>query len=150
MMRNSDTQPPGPPQPARFAELVKLHTQGRRFLDSDREMKLLEEGVTRYTLSRGEAQATLRRSTEDAGVASQSELDRSTLQLLRTLSDQRGRIARGDFEKTANFYRGRAGTTVTETEARTRVKRLMEENDIEAKKAGFPLRTRRWYRAIEA
>ena len=46
-MRNSDMQPSGPPQPARFAELVKLHTQGRRFLDSDREMKLLEEGVTR-------------------------------------------------------------------------------------------------------
>jgi hypothetical protein len=72
------------------------------------------------------------------------------LQLLRTLSDQRGRIARGDFEKTANFYRGRAGTSVTETDARTRVKRLMEENDIGAKKAGFPLPTRRWYRAIEA
>ena len=47
-MRNSDMQPSGPPQPARFAELVKLHTQGRRFLDSDREMKLLEEGVTHW------------------------------------------------------------------------------------------------------
>lgn len=147
MMRNGDLQAP---QQARFAELVKLHMQGRRFLDSEREMKLLEEGVTRYGLSLAEAQATLRGSTEEAGIANQSELDRSTIQLLRTLADRRGRIARDDFDKTANFYRGRAGSSVTEEEARSRVKRLMQENDIEAKRAGFPLRTRRWYRAIEA
>ncbi len=147
MMRNGELQPS---QQARFAELVKLHMQGRRFLDSEREMKLLEEGVTRYGLSLSEAQATLRGSTEEAGIANQSELDRSTIQLLRTLADRNGRIARGDFDKTANFYRGRAGSSVTEEEARSRVKRLMQENDIEAKRAGFPLRTRRWYRAIEA
>jgi hypothetical protein len=149
-MRHSDQNGHGQPQPTQFAELVKLHMQGRRFLDQDREMKLLEEGVTRYNLSLAEAQAALRGSAEDAGVANQSELDRSTVQLLRTLADRQGRLARADFDKTANFYRGRAGSTVTEPEARARVKRLMQENDVEARRAGFPLRTRRWFRAIEA
>lgn len=147
MMRSTETTTP---QPGRFAELVKLHVQGRRFLDHDREMKLLEEGVSRYNLTLAEAQAALRGAAQEAGVASQSELDASTTQLIKTLADRQGRLSRADFDKTAAFYRGRAGSSVTEEEARKRVKRLMQEHDVPAKRSGLLLRTRRWFRAIEA
>ena len=143
-MRPHDT-----PQPTQFAELVKLHLQGRRFLDREKELKLLEEGVMRYNLTLAEASGTLRGSVEEAGVTSQAELDRSTLQLLRTLGDRRGRISRQDFGKVAAFYRGRAGAELSEAEAQSEVKRVMQQNDIEARRSGRILPTRRWFRAIE-
>ncbi len=137
------------PQAAQFAELVKLHLQGRRFLDREKELKLLEEGVMRYNLTAAEASGALRGSAEEAGVANQAELDRSTLQLLKTLGDKRGRVARQDFRKVAAFYRGRAGSAMTEVVAQGQVKRLMLENDIPARRAGRVLPTRRWFRAID-
>ncbi|MEI6161793.1 MAG: hypothetical protein WCP77_18305 [Roseococcus sp.] len=144
-MRSIDT-----PQPAQFAELVKLHLQGRRFLDREKELKLLEEGVMRYHLTLAEATGALRGSVEETGITSQAELDRSTLQLLRTLGDKRGRVSRQDFGKVASFYRGRAGAELSEAEAQSEVKRVMQQNDIEAKRSGRILPTRRWFRAIEA
>jgi hypothetical protein len=137
------------PQAAQFAELVKLHLQGRRFLDRDKELKLLEEGVMRYNLTAAEASGALRGSAEEAGVANQAELDRSTLQLLKTLGDKRGRVTRQDFGKVAAFYRGRAGSAMSEETAKRQVKRLMLENDIAARRAGRIIPTRRWYRMIE-
>lgn len=137
------------PQAAQFAELVKLHLQGCRFLDRDKELKLLEEGVLRYNLTAAEASGALRESAEVAGVANQAELERSTVQLLRTLADRRGRVSRQDFGKVAAFYRARAGAALSEDEAKRQVKRLMLEQDIEARRAGRFIRTRRWFRMIE-
>ena len=142
-MRSIDT-----PQPAQFAELVKLHLQGRRFLDREKELKLLEEGVMRYHLTLAEATGALRGSVEETGITSQAELDRSTLQLLRTLGDKRGRVSRQDFGQVASFYRGRAGAELSAAEAQSEVKRVMQQNDLDATRSGRILPTRRWFRAI--
>uniref|UniRef100_UPI003F72A46A hypothetical protein n=1 Tax=Falsiroseomonas sp. TaxID=2870721 RepID=UPI003F72A46A len=107
---------------ARFTELVKLQTQGRRFLDRDQERKLLEEGLTRYGLSLEEAQGLLRGAAQDGDVAMEAELGTSSRQLLRTLADRRNRVARDDFTRAVAFYRARAGGELTDTEARRRVK----------------------------
>jgi hypothetical protein len=133
----------------RFEELVKLHLQQRRYLDRDSEMRLLEEAVMRHDMSLAAATATLRGRTMDAGMTSESELDTSTLALLRTLADRQGRVARADFDKAAGFYRARAGGGMPAEETRSRVKRLMEANDLQPRRAGRLLPTRRWYRAIE-
>ena len=135
---------------ARFAELVKLHIQGRCFLDREQERKLLEEGVSRYGLTLDEAQGVLRTHAEGEQVALEGELGRSAAQLLKTLADRRDRVARADFDKVVAFYRARAGAGLTQAEAERRVKRLMEEQALEPKRSGRLLRTRRWYRAIEA
>ncbi|PZW47025.1 hypothetical protein C8P66_10763 [Humitalea rosea] len=134
----------------RFAELVKLHLQGRRFLDREQETKLLEDAVTRYSLSLEEAQATIRTSAEALGVVLARELDRPTVQLLKTLGDRQGRVARDDFRKVVAFYRARTGAALTEADGQKRVKRLMEENEIAPRRQGRIVPTRRWYRAIEA
>ena len=134
---------------AQFTELVRLHLQGRRLLDRDTERKLLEEGVTRYGLTLDEASGVLRSHAGSDEIALEGEVSRSSSHLLKTMADRRGRVARDDFGKVVAFYRARAGSQLTQPEAERRVKRIMEENDLQPKRSGTLLRTRRWYRAIE-
>jgi hypothetical protein len=135
---------------ARFAELVKLHMQGRRFLDREQERKLLEEGVGRYGLTLEEATGLVRTQAEGGEIALEGDLGRAGGQLLRTMADRQGRISREDFEKVSKFYRMRAGASLSQADAERRVKRLMEELELQPRPSGKLLRTRRWYRAIEA
>jgi hypothetical protein len=135
---------------ARFAEYVKLQMQNRRFLDRDQERKLLEDGLTRYGLSLDEATGLVRTAAEDSEVALEGELGVSARQLLKTLADRRNRVARPDFDRAVSFYRARAAGGVTQTDAQRRVKRLMEELDLQPKPTGRIIRSRRWYRVIEA
>jgi hypothetical protein len=134
----------------RFEELVKLHTTGRQFLDRDVERKLLEEGITRFNLSFDQARGAVRSAVADSAIVLEGDLDASARQLLRTLADRRGRIRREDFETVASFYRARSSRQITQPDARGRVKRLMEEADLQPARAGRFVRTRRWYRQIEA
>lgn len=134
----------------RFGELVRLHTNGRRFLDREAERKLMEEGLTRYNLSFDEARGVVRAAVADSDVALEHELAGTSTELLRTLADRRGQVGRDDFEKAVAFYRARAGKRLTLAEARQRVKGLMEEADLQPARAGRLIRTRRWYRQIEA
>jgi hypothetical protein len=133
----------------RFADLVKLHVQGRRYLSREAEERLLEEAVSRHDLSLAEAEAVLRGAARDAGIASEAEVSDSSLALLRTFADSQGRVKRADFERVVAFYRSRTGGLSPE-EVRRRVKALMEENDLKPRRAGRILPTRRWYRAIES
>jgi hypothetical protein len=142
--------PEPPAARGRYDELVKLHMQGRRFLDREQETRLLEEGVTRYALTLDQASGMLRAAAEHDQVATERELERSATQLLRTFADQRNRVSRDDFRKAAAFYRARAGAGLTQAEAERRVKRLMEQGDLIPRRAGRLVPTRRWYRAIEA
>ncbi len=135
---------------SRFAELVKLQMQGRRFLDREQERRLLEDGLTRYGLTLDEASGLLRGAAQEDAIALEGELGAASRELLKTLADRRDRVAQGDFGRAAAFYRARAGGGVTEAEAKRRVKRLMEELDLKPRPAGWLLRSRRWYRAIEA
>jgi len=133
-----------------FAELVKLQLQGRRFLDRDQERKLLEEGLTRYGLTLDQATGLVRGAAQQEEIALEGELGASARELLKTLADRRGRLAREDFARAVAFYRARAGGGVTEAEAQKRVKRLMDELALHPKPSGRLIRSRRWYRAIEA
>lgn len=134
----------------RFGELVRLHTNGRRFLDRDAERRLMEEGLTRYNLSFDEARGVVRAAVADHDVSMEHDLDRTSTELLRTLADRRGQVGRDDFEKAAAFYRARAGKRITIAEARQRMKALMEESDLQPARSGRLIRTRRWFRQIEA
>lgn len=138
------------PDAARFGELVRLHTQGRQFLDREEERRLLEDGVTRYRLRLEEARGILRAAAAEAEMSLEHEVNASATQLLRTMADRRQRITRKDFDKVVAFYRARAGRNLTPADAQRRVKRLMEESDLKPARSGRILRTRRWYRQIAA
>lgn len=133
---------------ARFGELVRLHTQGRRFLDREEERRLLEEGVTRYRLRLDEARGILRAAAAEEDMSLEHEVNASAAQLLRTLADRRQRVTRQDFDKAVAFYRARAGRNLPPVDAQRRVKRLMEEAELRPARSGRILRTRRWYRQI--
>jgi hypothetical protein len=134
--------------PSRFKEFLKLHLRRQRFLTQEQEARLLEEAVLRYNLTADEANGVLRAATDDAEVVTEAELISSTVQLLKAMSDKRNRITREDFDKAADFYRSRTGTSLTPIEARKRVKRIMEEHSLEPRRSGHLLKTRRWYRQI--
>ena len=134
--------------PLRFKEFLKLHLRRQRFLTQEQESRLLEEAVLRYNLTADEANGVLRAATDDAEVVTEAELLSSTVQLLKAMADRRSRVTREDFDKAADFYRSRTGTTVTPVEARKRVKRVMEEQGLEPRRSGQLLKTRRWYRQI--
>ena len=136
------------PDAARFGELVRLHTQGRRFLDREEERRLLEEGVTRYRLRLDEARGIVRAAAAEEDISLEQEVNASSTQLLRTMADRRQRIARKDFDKVVAFYRARAGQNLAPIDAQRRVKRLMEEGDLRPARSGRIIRTRRWYRQI--
>lgn len=136
------------PDAARFGELVRLHTQGRRFLDRDEERRLLEEGVTRYRLRLDEARGIVRAAAAEDDITLEQEVNASSTQLLRTMADRRQRIARKDFDRVVAFYRARAGRNLTSLDAQRRVKRLMEECELRPARSGRIIRTRRWYRQI--
>ena len=135
---------------SRFAELVKLQTQGRRFIDSDQERKILEDGVVRYGLTLDEAVGMLRSTTENGSIVLEGEIGVSARQLLKTLADRRNRVAREDFDRTVAFYKARASGGISSADAQRRVKRMMEELDLQPKATGRIIRSRRWYRMIEA
>ena len=116
--------------PLRFKEFLKLHLRRQRFLTQEQESRLLEEAVLRYNLTADEANGVLRAATDDAEVVTEAELLSSTVQLLKAMADRRSRVTREDFDKAADFYRSRTGTTVTPVEARKRVKRVMEEHSL--------------------
>lgn len=136
------------PNATRFGELVRLHTQGRRFLDREEERRLLEEGVTRYNLRLDEARGMVRAAAAEEDLSLEHEVNASAAQLLKTFADRRGRITRPDFDKAVAFYRARAGRNLPPLDAQRRVKRLMEEAELKPARSGRILRTRRWYRQI--
>lgn len=136
------------PEAARFGELVRLHTQGCRFLDREEERRLLEEGVTRYRLRLDEARGMIRAAAAEEDMTLEHEVNASAAQLLKTLADRRSRVTRKDFDKAVAFYRARAGRNLAPADAQRRVKRLMEEADLKPARSGRILRTRRWYRQI--
>jgi hypothetical protein len=134
--------------PLRFKEFLKLHLRRQRFLTQEQEARLLEEAVLRYNLTADEANGALRAAADDADIVTEAELLNSSVQLLKAMADKKNRISREDFEKAADFYRSRTGTTITSIEARKRVKRVMEEQGLEPRRSGQLLKTRRWYRQI--
>lgn len=134
--------------PSRFKEFLKLHLRRQRFLTQEQEARLLEEAVLRYNLTADEANGALRAAADDADIVTEAELLNSSVQLLKAMADKKNRISREDFDKAADFYRSRTGTTITPIEARKRVKRVMEEQGLEPRRSGQLLKTRRWYRQI--
>lgn len=134
--------------PSRFKEFLKLHLRRQRFLTQEQEARLLEEAVLRYNLTADEANGALRAAADDADIVTEAELLNSSVQLLKAMADKKNRISREDFDKAADFYRSRTGTTITPIEARKRVKRVMEEQGLKPRRSGQLLKTRRWYRQI--
>jgi Flp pilus assembly CpaF family ATPase len=132
----------------RFADLVKLQGVGSRFIDREQELRLLEEGVTKFGLTLDEARGVLRSVAEDNGYVFESEAGRRVEQVMSRHAGKRGLISRRQFRATAQVLRDFSDNAITEPEARRRIKQIMVDNGWRPRRAGL-LRTRRWYRQVQ-
>ncbi len=133
----------------RFADLVKLSGWQTKVIDRAQEQHLLEEGVTRFGLTLDEARGIMRAVAEDSHYVFEGETVRRIEQVMARQAGRRGRISRSQFMHTAQVLRDFSNNSISDLEARRQLKRVMIENGWQPRRAGL-LRTRRWFRAIQA
>ena len=140
---------PADDQARRYADLVKLNGLQTKLIDRPQEQRLLEEGITRFNLTLDEARGILRSIAEDNDYTFESETGKRIKQVLARSAGRRGLISRSQFQNTTQILRDFSDNTITEAEARRQLKRIMLDNGWRPRRAGL-LRTRRWFRQIEA
>lgn len=139
---------PGDEAQRRFADLVKIHGLKTKFIERSQEVRLLEEGVTRYNLSLDQARAVMRDVAEENGYVFESEHRRRAEQLLSRHAGRDGTISRRDFDSTAQILRDFSEKTIGEGEARRQLKQIMMQNGWRPGRAGLT-RSRKWYEQVE-
>ena len=140
---------PADDQARRYADLVKLHGLQTKQIDRPQERRLLEEGITRFNLTLDEARGILRSIAEDNEYTFESEIAKRIRQVLARSAGRRGLISRSQFMHASQILRDFSDNTISEIEARRQLKRIMLDNGWRPRRAGL-LRTRRWFRQIEA
>ena len=140
---------PADDQARRYADLVKLHGLQTKQIERPEERRLLEEGITRFNLTLDEARGILRSIAEDNEYTFESEIAKRIRQVLARSAGRRGLISRSQFEHSSQILRDFSDNTISEIEARRQLKRIMLDNGWRPRRAGL-LRTRRWFRQIEA
>lgn len=136
----------------RFADMVRIEAMNGGFIRADDERRLLQEGMARYNLSLEEARGVLLSTVNDQGFALQrtTEAEIRDLILVQSARNRGKRLSKSEFEQAVEMYRAKAKGRVPMDEARARVKAIMEENDVRPKRAGWVIRSRRWYNSIKA
>ncbi|MBM3492119.1 MAG: hypothetical protein FJX68_17095 [Alphaproteobacteria bacterium] len=132
----------------KYAELIKLHAYNRNFITRDQEMKILEDGVSRFRINLDESRGILLSVTGANDIALENEVQRTAKQMLQNSAYPKKRIARRDFDQVVAYYRSRARGALSDEDVRKRVKGLADDLDLKPKRSGLILRTRRWYRSI--
>lgn len=135
----------------RFADAIRIEAMDGGFIRAEDERRLLQDGMSRYNLSLEEARGVLLSTVNDQGYTLQrtTEAEISELLTMQAAKGRRRRLSRAQFEQAAEMYRMKARGRVPMEEARQRVKVLMQEHDIEPKRAGWVIRSKRWYNSIK-
>jgi hypothetical protein len=137
---------PAAPDPAGFAELVRLRAEGG-LPNAEAELALLTEGVTRYGLGAAEARGVLEAEGRRRGVAGGGAGAREAQVFLRSAADARGRVGREDVSRAAALYRNLTGRQASQGEAERRIAALLEEEGLSPRRDGV-LRSTAWLRRM--
>ena len=88
-------------------------------------------------------------TVRDNGYALQSDVEAQIGELLNMYSDgQKGKLSNKQFQQAVEMYRIKTMSGLTRTEMQERVKAVMDQNGIKPKRAGWILRSRKWYNRI--
>lgn len=136
----------------RFADTVRIEAMNGGFIRADEERRLLQDGMARYNLSLEEARGVLLSTVNDQGFSLQraTEAEIRDLLLVQSARNRGRRVSKAEFQQAVDMYRAKTKGRVTMDEARLRVKAIMEENNVQPKRAGWVIRSRRWYNSIKA
>ncbi|EDP66093.1 hypothetical protein BAL199_24139 [alpha proteobacterium BAL199] len=146
------TMPQGTDGRRRFADTVRIEAMNGGFIRADEERRLLQDGMARYNLSLEEARGVLLSTVNDQGFSLQraTEAEIRDLILVQSARNRGRRLSKAEFQQAVEMYRAKTKGRVTVDEARLRVKAIMDENNVQPKRAGWVIRSRRWYNSIKA
>jgi dynactin complex subunit len=130
--------------------MVRIEGMNGGFIRAEDERRLLQDGMTRFNLSLDEANGAMLATVNDQKLVLQRVADEGTREFLNVqASRSRQRtLSRHDFRQAVEMYRAKARQRVSEEEAKRRVKSLMLEEGITAKRHGWIIRSRRWFNSI--
>ena len=133
----------------RFAEFVKIQAMENRVILREDEKAILRDGTTRFELPLDEARGVMLVTAEQNGYALQSEVEAELAELITMFSGlKNGRISKAQFDQVVEMYRVKTRSGVPQPEMRVRVKAMMEQQNIQPKRTGWILRSRKWYDRI--
>lgn len=134
----------------RFADMVRIEGMNGGFIRAEDERRLLQDGMTRFNLSLDEANGAMLATVNDQKLVLQRVADEGTREFLNVQAsrNRQRRLSRQDFRQAVEMYRAKARQRVSEEEAKRRVKSLMLEEGITAKRHGWIIRSRRWFNSI--
>lgn len=130
--------------------MVRIEGMNGGFIRAEDERRLLQDGMTRFNLSLDEANGAMLATVNDQKLVLQRVADEGTREFLNVqASRSRQRtLSRQDFRQAVEMYRAKSRQRVSEEEAKRRVKSLMLEEGITAKRHGWIIRSRRWFNSI--
>ena len=134
----------------RFADMVRIEGMNGGFIRAEDERRLLQDGMARFNLSLDEANGAMLATVNDQKLVLQRVADEGTREFLNVQASRsrQRRLSRQDFRQAVEMYRAKARQRVSEEEAKRRVKALMLEEGITAKRHGWLIRSRRWFNSI--
>lgn len=133
----------------RFAEFVKIQALETKVIRRDEERAILRDGTTRFELPLDEARGVMLVTIRDNDFALQSDIETQVSELVMMFSErQNGKLSKKQFQQAVEMYRIKARSGFARPEIETRVKSMMEQNAIKPKRAGWILRSRKWYNKI--
>jgi len=130
--------------------MIRIEGMNGGFIRAEDERRLLQEGMTRFNLSLDEANGAMLATVNDQKLVLQRAADEGTREFLNVQAnrDRQRRLSRADFRQAVEMYRAKARQRISEDEAKRRVKALMREEEISAKRHGWIIRSRRWFNSI--
>lgn len=130
--------------------MVRIEGMNGGFIRAEDERRLLQDGMTRFNLSLDEANGAMLATVNDQKLVLQRVADEGTREFLNVQAsrNRQRKLSRQDFRQAVEMYRAKARQRVSEEEAKRRVKTLMLEEGITAKRHGWIIRSRRWFNSI--
>ena len=134
----------------RFADMVRIEGMNGGFIRVEYERCLLQDGMARFHLSLDEANGSMLATVNDQKLVLQRVADEATREILTMQANQNSgrRLSRRELEQAAEMYRAKARGKITPDEAQRRVKALMVEEGIRQRRAGWVIRSRRWFNSV--
>jgi len=130
--------------------MIRIEGINGGLIRAEDERRLLQEGMTRFNLSLDEANGAMLATVNDQKLVLQRAADEGTREFLNVQANRNRQrcLSRADFRQAVEMYRAKARQRISEDEAKRRVKALMREEGISAKRHGWIIRSRRWFNSI--
>lgn len=131
----------------RFRGFVELSGIDGRYISRAEERRLLEHGMCHFALDPDVARGIVLDFVQVNDYQLERDIDRRMVQVLALNGGTSRKISRSEFKEAARLYKTLAGGSLSDEEARVRVKQVMETNQFRPKRGGLTF-SRRWYNSV--